>query len=65
MLEPVDQVVPEFKLFVFYEGYQELFKAPSKISIFSPIIFFAVLSYLLSVEFSYRLSIAENEKTTA
>lgn len=27
--------------------------------------FFAVLSYLISVEFSYRLSVSENQKTTA
>lgn len=57
--------MPEVKLFNFYEGYQELFKPLSKKSIFSPIMFFAVLSYLISVELSYRLSISENMKTTA
>lgn len=54
-----------FKEINFYKGYQQLFEPTDKKSIFSPLIFFATLSYLISLEFSYRQSISENQGKTA
>jgi hypothetical protein len=55
------EVLEDFKLFNFYEGYCRIYTRSPRKSILSPVLFLAVLSLLFSMECSFRQTIAANE----
>ena len=57
-----EELKSSFHIFNYYEGYCRIFKKPKRKSIIGSFFFLAVLSALISTEFSYKQAISSNPK---